>query len=432
MGAFSETFSPLKNRNLRLYLSGQAISLIGTWMQITAQSWVVWQLSKSEAALGLVGMMGSLPLLVLGPIAGVWADRLDRRKILINTQTVAMILAMILAVLVQFHWVQLWHVYILAFTLGCVSALDMPSQQAFIGDMVGMEQIRKAVVVNSMIVQVSRILGPTLAGLVVQAIGAAPAFWLNGLSFVAVIVSLFAVRANQVHRPAQDQGKGNFREGVRFALGQPRVLDLMLLTALITCFGFSNSQILPAFADRVLHGDAGLYGSMMGASGIGALISVLFIVPLGQRVKRTGLMLVAAVTLAGLSFAATSFSHAAWTAMLAYFFSGLPIPLVMTTNGGLIQVLAPGQMRARLVTLYLMLSFGLQPLANLWVGFLAEKVGPALAIRINGFSMFAVAVLMLLRSGLSTWEPAAHRAQGAPQGAPPNGNVAPAAEGRPS
>jgi MFS family permease len=163
VGAFQETFSPLRNRNLRIYLGGQAVSLIGTWMQITAQSWVVWRLSRSEAALGIVGMFSGLPFLILGPIAGVWADKLDRRKILINTQSAAATLAIILALLVQFGLVQLWHLYVLAILLGSVNALDMPSQQAFIGDMAGLDMVRKAVVVNGIIVQVSRIFVPTLA-----------------------------------------------------------------------------------------------------------------------------------------------------------------------------------------------------------------------------------------------------------------------------
>ncbi|HWI52728.1 MAG TPA: MFS transporter [Symbiobacteriaceae bacterium] len=406
MHAFQETFAPLKNRNLRLYLGGQAVSLIGTWMQMTAQSWVVWRLSGSEAALGTVGMLGTLPFLILGPIAGVWADRLDRRKILINTQAAAMVLAFILAVLVQTNMVQLWHVYVLATLLGCVNALDMPSQQAFLGDMAGMDSVRRAVVLNGMIVQVSRILGPTVAGLVVRAMGEAPAFWANGLSFVAVIASLFAVRATQHQRPA-NKGGGKFTEGVQFVMGQPRIRDLMIFTALVTLFGFSNNQVMPAFADKTLHGDAGLYGTLMGFSGVGALISVLFIVPAAQRQKRAGRMLATVCALAGLGFTLFSFTQIPVLAMAANFFSGLWIPVILTTNNGLVQVLAPNQMRARLLTLYLMFSFGLQPIANLWVGWMGENLGAPMAIRINGLSMLVAALLMLARPALRAWEPMA-------------------------
>ena len=406
MGAFTDTFAPLQNRNLRIYLSGQAVSLIGTWMQITAQSWVVWRLTHSESALGTVGMIGTLPLLLLGPVAGVMADRFDRRKILVYTQTMAMLLAFLLAVLVQTNLVQIWHVYVLALLLGCVNALDMPAQQTFIGDMAGMDMVRKAVVVNGMIVQISRIFGPTLAGLVVQAVGEATAFWINGLSFVAVIASLLAVRITaQTHRVGGPTG-GNFSEGVSYVLKQPRILDLMIFTGLVTFFGFSNTQVLPAFAEETLHGNAGLYGLLMGFSGAGALVSVLFLVPYAQRIKRSGEMLAAAVAFAGAAFALFSFTRIPVLAMAAFFLAGMPTPLVLTTNNGLLQVLAPTQLRARLLTLYLMFSFGLQPISNLWVGQTAHFFGAAAAIRINGFAMLAIALLMLLRPGLRTWEPA--------------------------
>ncbi len=419
MGAFLETFSPLANRNLRIYLSGQAVSLIGTWMQITAQSWVVWRLTNSEAALGTVGMLGTIPLLLLGPLAGSLADRMDRRKILVYTQTVAMFLALILSGLVTSNLVQIWHVYLLATILGCVSALDMPSQQAFIGDLAGQEMVRKAVVVNGMIVQVSRIFGPTLAGLVVKLTGEGPAFLINGLSFLAVIASLLVVRVHQQHRPGAGQsGRGNFMEGVRYTLGQPRILDLMIFTGLVTFFGFSNSTILPSFASDTLHGDAGLYGVLMGFSGAGALISVLFIVPWGQRMKNAGTMLAVTIAVAGAAFALFALTRTPALAMAAYFLTGMPVPLVLTTTNGLIQYLAPGQMRGRLLTLYLMLSFGLQPISSVWVGWLAEHIGTPNTILVNGVSMFTIALLMLLRPGLTTWEPIGRQAPGGPAAKP--------------
>jgi hypothetical protein len=278
--------------------------------------------------------------------------------------------------------------------------------------------VRKAVVVNGMIVQVSRILGPTLAGLVVKWVGEGTAFGINGISFIAVIGSLLAVKAHQTHHRAGQQQGGNFMEGVRFTMTQPRILDLMIFTGLVTFFGFSNGQILPAFSDLTLHGDAGLYGTLMGASGVGALISVLFVVPWGQQVKRTGVMLSWAVAFAGLTFALFSYTRVPWLALVAYFLSGIPIPLVLTTNNGLLQVMAPGQMRARLLTLYLMFSFGLQPIANLWVGWMAQKAGAAMTIRINGVAMLAIALLMMLRPGLTEWRPGTGLQRGGQQGGP--------------
>ena len=177
-----ESFSPLKIRNFRIYLGGQAISLVGTWLQMTTQGWVVWELSHSATALGLVAMLGSLPILLLGPWAGVWADRLDRRKLLIASQAGAMLLAFVLALLTQTGLVQLWHVYLLSALLGIITAIDIPAQQAFLGDLSGMAEIRKAVNMNITMLQVSRILGPALAGIIIASMGAAMAFWLNANS----------------------------------------------------------------------------------------------------------------------------------------------------------------------------------------------------------------------------------------------------------
>src|SRR5258707_496700 len=197
-------FDPLRYPNFRLYLGGQAISLIGTWLQVTAQSWVVWRLSGSEAALGVVSMLNALPLLFLGLYTGAWVDRVDRRKLLIGTQIAAMLLAFALAALTQSGLVQLWHVYLLSFLLGISSALDMPAQQAFLGDLSGQAEVRKAVNLNVTIFQVSRILGPAFAGLVVARLGEAPPFWLHRLSFRAALASLVMVRPGQQIRPRSD------------------------------------------------------------------------------------------------------------------------------------------------------------------------------------------------------------------------------------
>lgn len=401
-----ETFAPLKNRNLRTYLSGQAVSLIGTWMQTTAQAWVVWKLTGSEAALGTIGMLTTLPYLILGPIAGTLADRWDRRRIIIITQAISMLLAFILTGLVWTETVQLWHLYLLATTLGTVGALDLPAAQAFIGDMTGQEMIRKAVVVNGMIVQVGRILGPSLAGFVVDQLGASLAFLVNGISFIAVIASLLMVRATQASR-RPGAAPGGFREGLAYVRGHRRIQDLMMLTGLVTFFIFSIGQILPSFAERTLHGGADLYGTLMGASGAGALIGVLLIVPWAQRLRRTGLMLTTVLGIAGVLVLCFSVVQTRSLAVALYFLAGVCPPIILTTNNGLLQVLAPNEMRARLLSLYLMVSFGTQPLSNLWVGWMAEAAGAPWAIRANGIALLFFAAVMTLRPGLTSWEPGA-------------------------
>jgi MFS family permease len=401
---FIASFSPLRNRNFAIYLSGQAVSLIGTWLQLTAQGWVVWTLTNSAASLGIVAMFGSLPLLLIGPWAGAWADRLDRRKLLIATQTVAMSLAFILALLVQTKAIQVWHVYALALLLGIVAALDMPAQQAFLGDLAGMGEVRKAVNLNAMIIQASRILGPAMAGFVIGALGAAAAFGLNGLSFLAVIASLIVVRAHQVRKPSSGKPLAEFASALRYVRTQPRLLDLLVFVTLMTFFGLSAINMFPAVASQVLHGDAQTLGLLMSASGVGALVGVLFIVPFAQALRRAGLVVGSAVLWMGLWFVV--FSQSTWLplSLATVFLLSLGAPTVFTMALGLLQLMAPPDMRARLLSLFVMVSFGLQPIASMWIGYSAQLLGPPTAILLNGLLLFAGAALLLLwRAELRTW-----------------------------
>jgi MFS family permease len=400
------SFSPLRYRNFSIYLGGQAVSLVGTWLQITAQGWLVWKLTGSEASLGVVNMFGTLPLLILTPWTGIWADRLDRRKLLIVTQIGAMLLAFILAFLVQTDLVQLWHVYLLSLLLGVITALDMPTQQAFLGDLSGMGEVRKAINLNIMMLQVSRILGPAVAGFLIGAIGAAPAFWLNGLSFLAVVVSLMIVRANnQVRATHSGSALDGFAESVRFVAGQPRLVDLLVFAILITFFGLSIilSQ-LPAFNGTVLDNAPDTLGWLMAASGVGALIGVSILAPLAQSARRTGMVLGIAIIWMGTCYVLFAASTSLPVAALSLFFASFTPPVVMTTAGGLVQVMSPPAMRARLMSLFLMISFGTQPLAALAVGFAAEHLSVPVAIQVNGIAMIVFAGLMLLRPALRRWD----------------------------
>lgn len=407
-GVFStlqQTFAPLQIRDLRIYLIGQVVSLVGTWMQMTAQGWVVWELSRSSAALGITGMLGFLPLLLLGPFSGVIADRLDRRRLLVASQTAAMLLAFTLALLTQTGTLHVWHVYILAGILGVVAAVDAPAQQAFIGDLSGVARVRQAVVLNAMIYQASRMLGPVLAGLVIARLGVAMAFWLNGSSFLAVIASLLIVRAHQIRKAASGTAVGEFAEGIRFIRGQPRIQDLLAFTVLITFFGISAMTVMPALAAVTLRGQADVLGLLMGASGAGALMGTLVLVPLIQRISRTGLVVSSAALWTGVWLTLFSFSRSVPLSAAAQFLLGLAFPIVLTTTNGMMQFLAPPDMRARLITILFMVSFGAQPIAMLVVGYSAQLFGPPAALGINGLSMtLGAAALLVFRPGLRSWE----------------------------
>ena len=401
---YTGSFAPLKNRNLRIYLGGQAFSLLGTWMQVAAQSWVVWELTQSEKALGIVVMLNSLPLLLLAPWAGAIADRLNRRLILLVTQSIAMLLAFTLAALIQTGLIQIWHIYLSALVLGIITALDFPAQQAFIGDLSGMGQVRQAITLNVMALQVARMVGPAMAGILLKLVGNAASFWINGLSFFIVLISLMLVRSQQAEHPHKES-RGQFRETVEFIRSQPRMVDLMVFASLVTFFGLSIFNILPSVADHVLHGDSQTYGLLFGSSGAGALISTLVLLPLSQAAKRVGLIITAAAAWMGTFFLLLSQSTWIPVSMISIFFVSLGAPLVLTTGLGVMQLMSPMDMRARIISLFTMLTFGLQPISSIVIGYSAEILGTQTAILINALCLITGAALMFLfRNGLRAWE----------------------------
>lgn len=401
--ALCDGFSPLRMRDFRVYMTGQLISLVGTWMQLMALSWVVWELSHSMVSLGIAGMLASLPILILGPVAGVTADKSDRRKLLIVTQTCSMITSLTIAFLVYHGSVQIWHLYSLSVLLGVFTAFDLPAQQAFIGDLSGMAEVRKAVVVNATMIQVSRLFGPALAGLVIGSVGVAVTFFLNGISFLAVISSLLVVKANQVRK--ETAGVNDFREGIKFIRKEPRILDLVFFTALVTIFAMSTMSVFPAIATDVLGGNAATLGFLMAASGAGALFSTVAVIPIVQQVRRTGFAVGLSVIWIGAWFIAFSLSERILLSVTTVFLMSVGIPIVLTTSLGLVQTMSPPDMKARLLSMLIMVSFGLQPFAAFAVGLMGQILGPAGAIRVNGSVLVIGAVLMLvLRSGLRSWE----------------------------
>ncbi|MGQ9896312.1 MAG: MFS transporter [Acidobacteriota bacterium] len=402
---WSADWSPLRSRAFRLYFGGQAVSLLGTWMQITAQSWVVWELSHSMQSQGVVALLGSLPLMLCAPWAGTAADRFDRRKLLILTQIAAMLLAFALALLVQTGWIRLWHVYGLSFLLGVVAAVELPAQQAFIGDLVGMGEVRKALALNGIIVQFGRTVGPTLAGWAIAHIGVAEAFWVNGVSFLAVISSLLAIRGVTTECASGDSASsGSFSAAVHYLLSQPRLLDLLAFTVLAAFFVLSNLTIYPALATVVLRGDSRTLGWLLGASGIGALIGSVLVMHLSRVVPRVGAALVGCTLWAGFTVLCNAWSRTLPAAVLCIVATGLAVPFIFTTANGLTQMLAPTHMRGRLLSILLMASFGLQPVIAIGIGWIGDRLGPSQALLVNGLCLIGGGLLMMGRRGLLSWQ----------------------------
>lgn len=394
--AFFDSFSPFKNANFRTYLLGQGISLIGTFMQQMALQWFIWDVTQDTRWVGIVAAVTFAPAFFLMPFTGAIADRVDRRKVLIATQLIEMTLALLLALFIFLGMHVIWPVLVFALILGVTAAFNFPTQGAFIGDLSGMGEIRKAMMLYAFAIEIGRFIGPALAGLIVAQFNTATAFFLNGLSFIAVVISLSFVRAQQTRRPPSGNLLQNFGEAVRYVRQQPRIADLLLCSLSVTMFIFSSLQLAAPIADLVLHGGPQLVGYLLGASGAGALIGVLFVAPQVQRIERAGMALSAALLWSGLWLFLTSFFTWAPLTILGIFFCSVNIPVVLAGVGGLVQMLAPSDMRARLLSVSSMLSTGIQPIGALLVGWLGRVLGPMATIRLNGLFMACIALALLL------------------------------------
>src|SRR5579862_764331 len=385
----------MRIRDVRVYMTGQLVNLLGDWMQQTAQAWVVWEMTHRATALGIVGFLSQIPFFIFGPWVGVFADRFNKRTILLVTQILAALLAVILAVLIQTHWLQLWHIYILAFLLGTVTAFNVTAEQAFIGDIAGTGNIHQAITLNNTVNQLTRLTGPALAGWLIASIGTAAAFWFNGATVVVSIICILMIRSKRATETKTTGGLQQFKEGLTFLKSQ-QLLRLIILFALIqTFFGMSIVQLLPAFASITLNGDARTLGSLMGAAGAGALVGLVFVLPFVQQIKKPCMAIAGAVVWAGLWYISFSFSRSLPLAMLCQFMASLGAANVITMSLGLAQELTPAPMRARILSTLMMIIFGLQPAASYLVSRSADKIGISNMMIVNGTVMVIVPVLLI-------------------------------------
>ena len=374
---------------------GQAINLLGDWMQQTAQAWVVWELTHKATALGLVAFLSQIPFFIFGPWVGTFSDRFDRRKILLITQVLAMLFAFILAFLVQTNHLQVWHIYILAFLLGTVTAFNTTAEQAFIGDMAGTDNIKKAIALNNSLNQVTRLFGPAIAGWLIASIGIAPSFWYNGISIIVSVYCIAIIRSKKEIEKAKSSGIKEFREGLAYFHGQ-KLLRLIILFATIQAFlGGTIVQLLPAFSTEVLHGNASTLGALVGSAGAGALVGIVIVLPFFQRIKRSCVAIGGAVIWAGMWYILFSFARIQPLAMLCQFMASLGAANVITLSIGLAQELSPPNMRARIVGTFMMIILGLQPVASYVVGKSADLIGISEMMRVNGIIMVVLSTILL-------------------------------------
>jgi MFS family permease len=377
-------FGALAHRNFRLFLFGQTVSLTGTWMQSIAQGWLVLQLTDSPFYVGLVSALGSVGVLVFTLYAGVIADRSDKRRVVTITQTLLMLQAFALAALVATGKVTVESVMALALFMGVVNAFDIPTRQSFLVEMVGKEDLMNAIALNSSMFNATRVFGPAVAGILIGSAGIVWCFLLNGVSYLAVIASLIAMRLTpHVARPTQSSAWQGFREVVTYLRSDRRVSTLVVLTGLFSVFGFPYLVMMPVFARDVLHTRAAGYGALTAAVGVGALLGALGIAVLSRRIPK-GRTLVLGGTSFGLALVAFAASRSFTLSLIILALTGCAMIINNALTNTLLQTLVPDALRGRVMGFYSFVFVGLAPLGALLAGVIAEHFSAPWAVATGG------------------------------------------------
>ena len=392
------TFSALRHRNYRLFFFGQMISQIGTWMQTTAQAWLVLELTHSALLLGLVGVLQYLPVMVFSLFGGVLADRFPKRTLLLVTQSVALVQASIMWLLVVTGTVQIWHILLLVALLGITNALDTPTRQAFVGEMVGREDLPNAIALNSSLVNMARVLGPGLGGVLIAWLDVAPLFLLNTISFIAVIIGLVMIDQRTLHalpaRRTDDKKLSTFqslRQGLFYVWHMPTVLLVISVIGVIALFGINFNVMLPLFATDVFHAGPVGFGFISAAYGLGALFSALW-VAWGNRKPSLRSLLIAAFAFSGLeiAFALSPFYTLSFPLIASVGFAQIVMTATANTT---IQTVTPNSLRGRVISVYLLVYAGGMPLGNLLAGGLTTLFGAPVSFLIGGIPCLVAAIV---------------------------------------
>jgi MFS family permease len=387
----------LRHRNFRLFFGGQLVSLVGTWMQTVAQSWLVYRLTDSALLLGVVGFASQIPVFVLAPLGGALADRYARHRIVVATQTSMAVLAFILAGLTLSGQVEVWQVLVLALLLGAASAFDIPARQAFIVELVGKRDLINAIALNSSMFNGARVLGPAVAGVLVASIGEGWCFFANGVSYLAVIAALLLMRLDP-RRSEDPTGSSLERviEGFRYARQTAPVRAILLLVALVSIVGMPYTVLMPVFADRILHAGASGLGVLMGATGLGALLGALALAT-RSGVQGLGRLIAVACAGFGISLILFSISRSFWVSAALLVPAGFSMILQMAGSNTLLQAMVPDRLRGRVMALYSMSFMGMAPFGALVSGVAAEHLGAPLTVAVGAGGCVIGAVLFALK-----------------------------------
>jgi MFS family permease len=381
-------FTSLRSRNYRYYFIGQGISLIGTWMQNIALSWLVYRLTGSVFLLGLIGFISQIPTFFLAPFSGVLTDRYNRLWILRFSQMFFMVQASIMAFLVLFNLIAVWHIVVLSMIFGIITAFDAPSRQSLVIDLIDKpEDLGNAIALNSAIFNSARLIGPAIAGIAIAVVGEGVCFLLNAVSFVAVIFALFQIKIPAKKKIIQKSNfKESFKEGLHYTFKSVPIRTLILLLALLSLVGLSYIVLLPAYAKEILHGSSDTLGFLMSALGAGALTGALYMAS-RKTVLGLGKIISVSTCVLGLAIVSASFSRDIHLSLIAFYFGGLTMILSLSSINTMLQTIAEEDKRGRVMSFYAMALMGTSPIGNLLAGTVASKISIPFAILISGSIM---------------------------------------------
>jgi len=375
----------LRRRNYRLFFSGQSVSLVGTWMTRVATSWLVYRLTKSPFLLGLVGFSGQIPILILGPIAGVWVDRWNRHRVLVVTQVLSMLQSFALAVLALSGRITFWEIFGLSLFQGAVNAFDMPGRQAFVIEMVeAREDLANAIALNSSMVNASRLVGPSLAGIIIAAAGEGYCFLIDGISYIAVIVSLLLMHLNRAPLKARAEGVlTELKQGWQYVAHSIPIRSILLLLALVGLVGMPYTVLMPIFAGTILHGGPHTLGFLMGAAGLGALSGAL-VLARRESVVGLGRIIPLMAGLFGLALVCFSLSRWFWLSLLLMILTGYGFMQQMASSNTILQTIVEEDKRGRVMSFYSVAFQGAAPFGSLMAGAVASRIGAPRTLAIGG------------------------------------------------
>jgi MFS family permease len=389
------TFRSFRHRNYRLFFGGQSISLIGTWLQQIAMSWLVYRLTNSAFLLGVVSFSGLFPIFLCTPFAGVLSDRLNNRHILITTQTLAMIQAFILSILVLTNSIAVWHIIALSIFMGIINGFDMPTRQAFVVQLVeNREDLSNAIALNSATFNGARFIGPSIGGILIALVGEGLCFLLNGISYIAVIIALIMITTSPPkYNPNQKKFFAGLKEGFKFAFGYLPIRVIMLFIALISITAMPYTVVMPIFAKDILRGGSHTLGFLMTAAGAGALLGALY---LASRKTVQGLERIIPIAAAvfGVGLILFSFSRYLWLSLILLFFIGMGMMIQIASSNTILQTIVDDEKRGRVMSIYTMSFIGLAPFGSLLAGSVADWIGVQTTVMIGGFCCLAGAIIV--------------------------------------